>query len=151
MKKAILIIVLLIIITAGVYLIFFRSPQKSGEPEINLTPAVNETQSMKIETIKEGTDEAAKNGDTVLVNYVGTLEDGTKFDSSIDRGTPFSFKLGVGQVIQGWDLGVLGMKVGEKRRLTIPSDLAYGDAGAGSMIPPGATLIFEVDLLGINQ
>ena len=104
---------------------------------------------MKIEILKEGTAKPAKNGDTVSVHYVGTLENGTKFDSSVDRGTPFSFTLGIGQVIKGWDLGVVGMKVGEKRKLTIPPDLAYGATGAGT-IPPNATLIFEVELLDID-
>ncbi|MDP3004005.1 MAG: FKBP-type peptidyl-prolyl cis-trans isomerase, partial [Candidatus Azambacteria bacterium] len=87
---------------------------------------------------------------TVSVHYVGVLENGTKFDSSVDRGTPFEFSLGVGQVIPGWDIGVEGMKVGEARRLTIPSELAYGSSGAGNAIPPNATLIFEVQLLGIK-
>jgi len=106
---------------------------------------------VKIEVLKEGTGEGAKNGDTTTVNYVGTLEDGTKFDSSYDRGVPFSFKLGAGQVIPGWEEGILGMKVGEKRKLTIPPELAYGPTGVSGLIPPNATLIFEVELLGINE
>lgn len=110
-----------------------------------------EDQELKIEVLQEGTREEAKNGDSVSVHYVGTLEDGTKFDSSIDRGEPFSFNLGAGQVIKGWDLGVLGMKIGEKRKLTIPSDLAYGDNGIPNVIPPKSTLIFEVELLDINK
>jgi len=108
-------------------------------------------QELKIEVLQEGAGEQAKNGDSVSVHYVGTLENGTKFDSSIDRGEPFSFNLGTGQVIKGWDLGVLGMKIGEKRKLTIPSDLAYGDKGIPNVIPGKATLIFEVELLEINK
>ncbi|HAL24570.1 TPA: peptidylprolyl isomerase [Candidatus Wolfebacteria bacterium] len=104
---------------------------------------------IKKEMLKEGTGVEAKNGDTVAVHYTGILEDGTKFDSSLDRGTPFSFKLGAGMVIKGWDMGVTGMKVGEQRRLTIPYTLAYGEAGYGP-IPPKATLIFDVELIKIN-
>jgi FKBP-type peptidyl-prolyl cis-trans isomerase len=110
-----------------------------------------ENQELKIEVLQEGAGEEAQNGDSVSVHYVGTLEDGTKFDSSIDRGEPFSFNLGAGQVIKGWDLGVLGMKIGEKRKLIIPSDLAYGDNGIPNVIPPKATLMFEVELLEINK
>ena len=110
-----------------------------------------ENEELKIEVLQEGTGQEAKNGDNVSVHYVGTLEDGTKFDSSIDKGAPFSFDLGAGRVIKGWDLGVLGMKIGEKRKLTIPSDLAYGDDGMPNVIPPKATLIFEVELLDINK
>jgi len=105
---------------------------------------------LKIETLKEGTGQEVKNGDTVFVHYTGTLENGTKFDSSLDRGRPFSFVLGSGQVIPGWEEGILGMKIGEKRELTIAPELAYGSAGFGNMIPPNATLIFEVELLEIR-
>lgn len=105
---------------------------------------------LKIEILNKGEGEVAENGDNVSVHYIGTLEDGTKFDSSIDRGIPFDFNLGSGQVIKGWDLGVLGMKVGEKRKLTIPSILAYGEQGASDTIPPNAMLIFEVELLEIK-
>jgi len=104
-----------------------------------------------METLKEGTGAEAKNGDKVTAHYTGTLESGMKFDSSLDRRTPFGFTLGVGQVIKGWDIGILGMKIGEKRKLTIPGDLAYGQGGVPGLIPPNATLIFEVELLGINQ
>jgi len=100
---------------------------------------------------KEGTGEAAKAGNSVSVHYTGTLKDsGKKFDSSLDRGQPFKFKLGAGMVIKGWDEGVAGMKVGGKRKLIIPSKLAYGERGAGNAIPPNADLVFEVELLKIE-
>jgi FKBP-type peptidyl-prolyl cis-trans isomerase len=86
----------------------------------------------------------------MTVHYTGWLTNGTKFDSSVDRGQPFDFGLGKGQVIKGWDLGVAGMKVGGKRRLIIPADLAYGARGAGGVIPPNARLIFDVELLGVR-
>ncbi len=97
-----------------------------------------------------GTGAEAQKGQTVEVHYTGTLENGTKFDSSRDRNQTFKFQLGAGQVIKGWDEGIVGMKVGGKRKLTIPSDLAYGSRGAGGVIPPNATLVFEVELLGVK-
>ncbi len=105
---------------------------------------------LRAEIIKEGTGQEAKNGDKVTVHYVGVLENGTKFDSSVDRGQPFQFALGAGQVIQGWDLGVIGMKIGEVRRLYIPAAYGYGEQGTGDSIPPNANLIFEVELLGLE-
>jgi FKBP-type peptidyl-prolyl cis-trans isomerase len=101
--------------------------------------------------IKEGTGKMAKPGDTVKVHYTGWLENGKKFDSSLDRGQPFPFTLGAGKVIPGWEVGVEGMKVGGKRQLRIPADLAYGTRGAANIIPPNATLIFDVELLSIGK
>ena len=98
-------------------------------------------------TEKEGTGEMAKPGQTVKVDYVGRLENGTKFDASADRGVPLEFKIGVGRVIKGWDEGIPGMKVGEKRKLIIPSHMGYGAAGQPPTIPANSTLIFEVELL----
>src|SRR5436190_12303292 len=102
---------------------------------------------MKIEKITSGKGAVPGHGQTVTVHYTGWLTDGAKFDSSVDRDEPFSFVLGTGQVITGWDLGVSKMNVGDKVKLTIPPDLAYGEAGYPGAIPPSATLIFEVELL----
>lgn len=120
----------------------------------------NKPSQLKSEIITPAKDQNAKSpqkGRPVTVHYTGWLQDlskedgkGKKFDSSIDRGTPFSFVIGVGQVIRGWDEGVINMKVGEKRRLIIPSELGYGSRGAGALIPPHATLIFEVELLEVS-
>ena len=104
---------------------------------------------LKMEILKEGSGKKAEKGDTLKVHYVGMLEDGTKFDSSLDRNTPFSFPLGAGKVIDGWDQGMLGSQEGEIRKLTIASDLGYGETGQGS-IPPNSTLVFEVEVLEIN-
>ncbi len=106
----------------------------------------------KLETVDEkvGTGAVAKAGDTVKVHYTGTLMSGKKFDSSLDRGEPFEFKLGAGQVIKGWDQGVVGMKVGGKRKLTIPYDLAYGEAGSPPNIPAKAALKFDVELIDVK-
>jgi FKBP-type peptidyl-prolyl cis-trans isomerase FkpA len=105
---------------------------------------------LQIETLKPGTGNEATAGLRVTVHYVGTLTDGKKFDSSRDRGKGFSFQLGAGRVIKGWDQGVAGMKVGEKRKLTIPPELAYGARGFPPVIPPDSTLVFEVELLGVG-
>src|SRR5215510_6283853 len=103
-----------------------------------------------IEDVKVGTGAEARAPSTVTVHYVGTLTDGSKFDSSRDRGKGFSFRLGAGQVISGWDQGVAGMKIGGLRKLTIPPKLAYGERGFPPVIPPGSTLVFEVELLAVN-
>ena len=106
---------------------------------------------IQIKTTQTGTgDRAVKTGDTISVHYTGKLLDGTKFDSSVDRGVPFEFTVGAGQVIQGWEQGFLDAKVGEKRTLTIPPNLGYGASGAGNLIPPNATLIFDVELVSIK-
>ena len=105
---------------------------------------------LKYEDLVEGKGDVANAGQAVDVHYTGWLTDGNKFDSSKDRGQPFSFTLGTGGVIKGWDEGVQGMKVGGKRKLTIPAQLGYGSRGAGGVIPPNATLIFEVELLAIR-
>lgn len=105
---------------------------------------------LKYVDMEVGPGESPQNGQGVVVHYTGTLEDGTKFDSSVDRDKPFSFTIGIGRVIQGWDEGVLSMKVGGKRRLIIPAELGYGARGAGGVIPPNATLIFDVELLDIR-
>ena len=109
----------------------------------------NDVKDLKIEDIKLGTGVVAKPGEIVRVHYTGWLENGIKFDSSVDRNQPFEFPLGQGFVIQGWDKGVDGMKVGGVRKLTIPASMGYGERGAGGVIPPNATLIFEVELLGV--
>jgi len=144
--KSIIILVIVLILIAFVVYFAFRPAEMTKQ-----TPTGYDMKGMKIEILKQGTGTEAKTGNTVTVNYTGTLVDGTKFDSSLNPGrTPFEFTLGLDRVIRGWELGVLGMKVGEKRKLTIPPELGYGEQGAGELIPPNATLIFEVDLLGIK-
>ncbi len=145
MNSKIIILVLIIIAGVAVFMIYDKN-KKQEQPQ----PTTMNKQGVQIEILKEGMGAAAKNGDKVSVHYVGVLENGTKFDSSVDRGTPFEFTLGAGQVIPGWDIGVEGMKIGEARKLTIPSELAYGSSGAGNAIPPNATLIFEVQLLEVK-
>ena len=143
MFKKLLVFILLLIVAGLVYYFGFYEKQSSQEP-------LGQSSDLKTEILTPGQGELAANGDTVVVHYTGTFLDATKFDSSLDRGQPFSFVLGLGQVIAGWEQGVLGMKVGEKRKLTIAPALAYGSAGIPGAIPPNSTLIFEVELLEIK-
>ena len=127
---------------------------QTAQLETTETPAGPEVATptgLKYQELKIGNGAEAVSGKTVEVHYIGRLENGTKFDASLDRGEPFSFRLGAGEVIEGWDQGVAGMKVGGKRKLIIPAELGYGDEGAGDAIPPGATLVFEVQLLGVRD
>jgi len=119
------------------------------KPELD-TSGAKETTELVVEDIEEGDGAEAKAGDTVQVQYSGTLLDGTPFDNSFDRGEPFTFPLGGGQVIPGWDQGVAGMKEGGRRVLVIPSDLGYGPQGSPPTIPPESTLVFVVDLEKVN-
>jgi FKBP-type peptidyl-prolyl cis-trans isomerase FkpA len=150
-------IIVVAVIAVGAYLVYSArakpntSSTQGGPPPIDSSiQTVTTASGLKYQDIVVGTGQEAKAGDSVTVNYTGWLTDGTKFDSSLDRNQPFSFNLGQGSVIKGWDEGVAGMKVGGKRRLTIPPDLAYGSQGASGVIPPDATLIFDVELLSIK-
>ncbi len=126
------------------------SPTATAESTMNPTQTSTPSAGLKIEDEKVGTGDEAVAGKKVTVNYLGTLTDGKKFDSSYDRNEPFTFNLGAGEVIKGWDEGVAGMKVGGKRKLTISPELGYGEAGAPPVIPSNATLIFEVELLKVE-
>lgn len=130
----------------------------AAEPGSTTQPAAGSERTtpsgLKIVEVKsaDATEQGAKNGDTVWVHYTGRLTDGKKFDSSLDRGEPIDFVLGQGRVIKGWEEGILGMKLGDKRQLVIPPELGYGAKGAGGgLIPPNATLVFDVELVGIKR
>lgn len=142
-----------ILIIAGLVYYFGFSKKEAAKtgasPEESAQLVSVTTDALVKEVLRVGSGEAAKSGDTVVVHYTGTLLNGTKFDSSLDKGEPFSFVLGAGRVIQGWEQGILGMQVGEKRKLTIPPSLAYG-ANAVGPIPANSTLVFEVELLEIK-
>ncbi len=156
--KDYIIIFVLIAVAALVYFLLPEpAPQvddQTKDREDITTNALSQMQKqeaqLSIRVITEGTGKAAQNGERISVAYTGKLTDGTIFDSSIPRGEPFKLTLGKGEVIPGWEIGLLGMKVGEKRELTIPSQLAYGEAGFPGVIPGGATLIFDVELLAIE-
>lgn len=133
------------ILFGGQFLNLFSSNDNSNQANMQ-----QGTTGVKVENIVNGQGILAEKGDLITVDYIGTLTDGKVFDSSIDRKQPFTFQLGVGQVIKGWDEGVLGMRVGGKRRLTIGSDFAYGNQAVGT-IPPNSTLVFEVELLKVQK
>lgn len=143
--SVILLVLFFIMVALLVNVLLKRTPAPVSEP-IAEEVAVG----LQTEILKEGEGEVATTGDQVSVHYVGTLTDGTPFDSSRDRGTPFTFTLGTGSVIKGWEEGLVGMKVGELRRLTIPAELGYGDRAVGT-IPANSTLIFEVELLSVQH
>lgn len=129
-----------------------RQPTQKRQEQKEATEAAQkaEVERPEIEDLQVGEGQGVKSGDTVKVHYTGTLTDGEKFDSSVDRKEPFTFTVDEGQVIKGWDEGLVGMKAGGKRKLTIPPDLAYGEKGSPPKIPPNSTLVFEIELLEIN-
>ena len=158
MKYIFISIIIVAVLGVTLYVVFSGSSPKEVGKEVT---AIRESEfleeqakpadsGLKIEDVKIGTGAEAKNGRTVSVHYTGTLMDETKFDSSYDRGEPISFVLGQGQVIPGWEQGILGLKVGGKRKLTIPPNLAYGERGAPGAIPPNAILKFEVELVDVK-
>ncbi|XP_006624768.1 FK506-binding protein 2 isoform X1 [Apis laboriosa] len=138
---------------AGVVLAMCRTVLLVFIAVLVLASADQNQSGLKVEKlyVPEVCDAKSKIGDQLTMHYTGTLVDGTKFDSSLDRDQPFTFQLGVGQVIKGWDEGLVDMCVGEKRKLTIPPELGYGEKGAGNVIPGGATLLFEVELINISD
>jgi FKBP-type peptidyl-prolyl cis-trans isomerase FkpA len=139
-----------IVVGAAVLAVLVAACAQSQAPSGGGGSEVTTASGLKYEDTKVGTGAEARAGQTAVVHYTGWLTDGQKFDSSKDRGQPFSFPLGRGRVIRGWDVGVAGMQVGGLRQLTIPPEEGYGSRGAGGVIPPDATLIFEVELLAIK-
>lgn len=119
--------------------------------QTNAAEYITTDSGLKYKELAKGTGAKPEKGQTVVVHYTGTLEDGTKFDSSRDRGQPFEFTLGAGQVIKGWDEGLASMRVGDRRELVLPAELGYGARGAGGVIPPNATLVFDVELLDVKK
>jgi FKBP-type peptidyl-prolyl cis-trans isomerase len=150
-KLTVLLFVVLVAVVAVVVGCGKSSTSKAGGPTAVSGPPQTTASGLQYWDIAVGSGDTAAAGSQVSVHYTGWLTTGEKFDSSVDRGQPFSFPLGAGQVIRGWDEGVAGMKVGGKRQLRIPPALGYGAAGAGGVIPPNATLIFDVQLLGVSK
>ena len=148
MKKIIIALLVLVILILGSYY-FLKSTVSENNQNMPVSLSTQDQEDLKIEDLEVGQGQEIKEGDTAQVHYLGTLTNGEKFDSSYDRNQPFEFQVGAGQVIQGWDQGLLGMKIGGKRKLTIPPDLGYGNQSAGN-IPPNSTLIFEVELIDIK-
>ena len=162
MTKTLIFAILIIFVVITVWFVIQKTrevDQSTETPTPTATPTatseVNEPvqreDGLIIEDMVVGDGKTAESGDTLDAHYLGTLEDGTKFDSSYDRGQTIQFVLGSGQLIQGWELGLVGMKEGGKRKLVIPPELAYGDRGAGGLIPPNATLTFEIELVGVTK
>ena len=155
-----IVIVLIFVVGAVLFIFVSRGRKKENIPYPTPAPSATidtqenkttvEINELKIEDLVVGEGKEATSGAKITVNYLGTLADGTKFDSSYDKEIPFTFNLGAGEVIQGWEMGFIGMKVGGKRRLTIPPSLGYGEGGAPPVIGPNATLIFEVELLKVE-
>ena len=143
MKRSLLYAVVLISMIVGLLSAVSLSGAEKGNPIETLS-------GLQYLDLVKGSGREAHLGETASVHYTGWLKDGTKFDSSLDRGQPFQFRLGAGRVIKGWDEGVVGMNIGSKRKLIIPPHLGYGTRGAGRLIPPNATLIFEVELLDLR-
>ncbi len=163
-RKSMNIAILLVIIVIAIVVVlmffglgrFMPQASQSGlegpvDPILEELRTTGTVADLRIEDIAVGTGEAVKAGDKVSVHYTGVLTDGTVFDSSRERGTPFPFTIGAGQVIQGWERGFIGMQVGGRRLLVIPPSLGYGATGFGSVIPPNATLIFDVELVSIEN
>lgn len=150
MKKRIIIIIVLIFIIAEFLIMISPGEFSLKDASVTPTPSINNTKKLKITDTQLGEGEAVKTGDTVVMHYKGILDDGTEFDSSYKRNSPFTTTIGIGTVIKGWDQGIPGMKVGGKRKLVIPPDLGYGENGAPPNIPPNATLTFDVELLEIK-
>ena len=151
MKIFILGVLAIVILGVAGFMFSEDKAPKEQDNKVTEQEQVMPTNELKIEDTVVGEGKEAVAGKVISVHYTGTLQDGTKFDSSRDRGTPFEFTLGAGQVIQGWEQGFTGMKVGGKRKLTIPSDLAYGPAGIPGAIPGNATLLFDVELLSVAE
>lgn len=148
-QRIAILVILLLAILGGAYLVF-GDRIFAGQSETSQADMISTASGLQYQDTLVGSGATAKPGDTVSVHYTGTLTDGTKFDSSLDRNQPFEFTIGAGRVIAGWEEGLVGMNVGGKRKLVIPPALGYGAAGAGGVIPPNATLFFEIELLAIK-